>query len=137
MGIRILAFHEDGEIRRIPIKNWDKLWNRESAMPEFAGQRVRFATVCLEVQNRKPHKILRVYYLRIGFDSAGHLDKNELTESMQIAGAMSEPVLSFDEPRDILDELRPSLAKLKNDIKYRWKPTAEEAEKLQGIVMAG
>ena len=137
MGIRILVFHEDGEIRRIPLKNWDKLWNGHSSMSTFAGQRIRFATVCLELQNRKPHKILRVYYLRIGFDSAGHLDKNELTESMQIAGAMLEPVLGLGEPKDILDELRPSLAKLKNKTKYQWKPTAEEAEKLRAIVMAG
>ena len=136
MGIRILVFHEDGEIRRIPTKNWDKLWNGQSSMPEFAGRRVRFATVCLELQNRKPHRILRVYYSRIGFDSAGHLDKNELTEHMQIAGAMFEPAF-LAKPKDILDELRPSLAKLKNETKYQWKPTAEEAEKLRAIVMAG
>ena len=141
MGTRILVFREDGEIRRIPIKIWDSLWNEKSSMPEFAGQRVRFASVYFELQNRKPHKILRIDYSRIGFDSAGHLDKSELTESMHIAGAMFEPVLDqafgLGEPKDILDELRPSLAKLKNETKYRWKPTAREAEKLRAIVMAG
>jgi hypothetical protein len=55
---------------------------------------------------------------------------------MQIAGAMFEPAF-LAKPKDILDELKPSLAKLKNEMKYRWKPTAEEAEKLRAIVMAG
>jgi hypothetical protein len=54
---------------------------------------------------------------------------------MQIAGDMSEPSW-LARPKDILDELRPSLAKLRYE-KYQWKPTAEETEKLRGIVMAG
>jgi hypothetical protein len=134
MVIRTLVFREDGEIRRIPKKISVALWDGQSSLPEFAGQRVRWATVVLELQDRKPHRILRVDYLRIGFDSNGHLDRSELTERMRIAGAMFEPI---DEPKDILDELRPSLAKLRNETKYRWKPTAEETEKLRVIVMAG
>jgi hypothetical protein len=74
-GHRCFLFEADGTLRRMPIRVLDGLVHGYDRMPQFAGQRLRCAVVVLELDGKKPTRILWVDALWYQFDETGRADR--------------------------------------------------------------
>lgn len=137
MGVRAFVFEDHGTIRKVSSKVISDMLMGKShvAFPEYAGKRIRFAVIFVDMVDRKPKRITRTEFLRVGFDSKGKVDDREATDKMRLAGTvLSGAFSSPSEPADILMSLQPDLAKLKYKDTYRWNPSPFEMNKLKELV---
>lgn len=133
-GHRRFIFESDGTIRRVAISKFYDFFNGRPpvALKEYAGQTIRSADVMVGTLNRRPARLLRVDYSLYKVDEDGFLDPQFRTELMQTAMESANPFAEKSD--DILDRLRPGLAKLKLGEKFRWRPTPKEEAALKAIV---
>ena len=78
-GFRIFIVNDDDSLRRLSLAKFERLRRRdpEERLPEYAGKRVRYALVVMEVENRKPVGINLIQYGYLPFDSEGRFDHGE------------------------------------------------------------
>jgi hypothetical protein len=105
----------------------------DKPIPEYAGKRIRIAMVYVSTRARKPIGILRVDYSIVGFDGRGYVDQEERQEAMHLVGDWWNPFSA--ESEDVLDQLRPRLAKLKYTDRFRWTPTFEEKTRIEDLAL--
>jgi hypothetical protein len=79
IGYRIFIIEENGTLKRLPSVRLQRLLRYEpkESLPEYAGKRVRCATVLLEVAGRKPISIIHTDYWLLLFDAKGQIDSDE------------------------------------------------------------
>jgi len=135
IGHRVYALEDNGNIRRIGGRHFTQLYDgrTDKPIPEYAGKRIRIAMVFVETRARKPIGICRVDYSLIGFDSQGFVDQKERWEAKKLVGDLWDPLIGG--PADILDELRPGIAKLKYADRFRWTPTPEEKTRIEDLAL--
>ena len=133
-GIRVYAFDLAGQIRRIPHLTFEHLddGGTDKPIPEYAGKRIKIAMVFVRARNRKPVAILKVEYSIVSFDSKGCIDQEEKREAWQLSANSAAWYAS--EPKDILEQLRPSLSRLKYRDKFGWTPTQEEIRQIEHLI---
>jgi hypothetical protein len=126
LSVRIFLFDDDDTMRRLPLSRYERLVRRDpkESIPEFAGKRVRYAEVIVELLNRKPVGILRIVYFILSFDSEGRVDPDELEKEKQIAFDVLPPVTNHDPAASLVDAAH-RFAEKRYDDKYRWTPTPE------------
>ncbi len=128
MGTAIWIFFidDDGAIRRYPLARYERLIERDPDewLPQYAGKRVRYVEVALELEKRKPVGILRILYLILPFDSKGRVDAKEQDKEWRLASDMVPPILPDPGPRNVI-EARHRFAKKRFESEYRWTPTPE------------
>jgi hypothetical protein len=89
--------------------------------------------VALELEQRRPVRILRILYLILSFDPEGRIDAAELEKGRRLGVDMMPPVLTDGGPNQVI-EARHLFAKKRFDNEYRWNPTPEiEASILEAI----
>lgn len=73
---RIFVLDADDSLFRLPNSKFMGMLGepRKHRCPAFAGQRVRSAEVILELENRKPVRVVRTYYCMLSFDQDGCFD---------------------------------------------------------------
>lgn len=61
LSIRIFKVNEDDTLWRLPINRFNQLVSRDTdeRLPEYAGKRLRYALIVIELENRKPVGMLR------------------------------------------------------------------------------
>ena len=126
IGVRFFLFDNDGLVHRLSKKRFERLWrhDHDESLPQYAGQRVRCASVMLEIVNRKPVSFIDVNYTILPFDSLGHLEKGEIDREMQlIAKSMSKPLRNSD-PSNIVDATS-IFAKKRLQDEFSWTPGPE------------
>jgi hypothetical protein len=57
----------------------------KESLPEYAGKRVRYALVILELVNRKPVEIEEIQYSYLTFDAQGRLDPADFEKQVRLA----------------------------------------------------
>ena len=137
MGVRAFVFEDHGTIRKVSSKVISDMLMGKShvAFPEYAGKRIRFAVIFVDMVDRKPKRITRTEFLQVGFDSKGRADGQESTEKMRLAGTvLSGSFSDSSDSNDILESLQPDLAGLKYKDKYRWNPSPSEIRSLKELV---
>lgn len=130
LGNRAFIFEQDGTIRRIGVAKLSACFHRElsGAVPEYAGTDIRIANVVVGLLNRRPARIVRTYFSVYRIDGSGLLDAAFRTELMHTSMNM---VPSLFVPEDILEALRPDLAKLKLKDHFIWQPTPHQEAALR------
>jgi repressor LexA len=92
--------------------------------PEYAGKRVRYALVAIDLVDRKPVEFLYMEYGYLDFDANGQLDIVEQEKADRLGGEMidfkEEYLLS---PKIVHAQDR--FAQKRYVDKYRWTPTEE------------
>ena len=91
---------------------------------QFAGKRIRYALIVLEMMNRKPAEILMTEYSFLTFDSKGGLDASEREKAARLAMDTLEPITQEQRPGKVID-VKHKFAKKRFDDRYLWKPTPE------------
>jgi len=80
LGFRIFFLNENDVLIRIPVMRFEAFYlrgDRKARFREYAGQRIRYALVILEVKSRKPVAIQRIDCSIMQLNDNGELDRNE------------------------------------------------------------
>lgn len=61
LSIRIFIVEDDDTIKRLPLARYERLFTRDSdeRLSEYAGQRVRYALIVVDLVNRRPVEIVK------------------------------------------------------------------------------
>jgi hypothetical protein len=135
LGTRIFIVKEDDSIERLSLKRYNRLikGNPDERLLQFAGKRIRYALMVLEMMNRKPVEILMAEYSFLTFDSEGRLDVSEREKSIRLAMNMLEPIASEQKSRKVID-VKHKFAKRRFDDRYLWKPSPEIETAIQRAI---
>lgn len=135
VSLRIFLVNDDDSIKRFPLTRYERLMHRDpdECLPEYAGKRVRYAEVAVELADRKPISILRMLYFIMSFDSEGRIDASEQQKESRLAMELLLPLGSDGQSGQVIDAQH-HFAKRRYDNEYRWAPSPEiEAEIVRAV----
>ena len=136
LGSRIFIINEDDTIKRLSMKRYNRLLNGspDECLPEFAGKRVRYALLVMELVNRKPVKILLAEFSFLAFDSEGRLDVNEQKKAARLSSDMLKPIISEYDSKHVIDAKYRFVQK-RYESKYLWTPSPEISEAIMSAII--
>jgi hypothetical protein len=136
MGLctRIFFINDDDTIERFPLARFERLrrGDSEERLKQYAGKRIRYALVVLEMENRRPVEIIMVQHSYLPFDSEGRIDASEMEKAASLAVDIVPPLRSDQNDRGVIDA-KHKFAKRRHDEQYKWIPSTEIT---MGIVKA-
>ena len=126
LGTRIFIVNDDDTLQRMPMKRYHRLFKRhpEERFLEYAGNRIRYVLVVLELKNRKPVEILKIQYSYLAFDHKGRLREDERERAARLSMELIKPLLPEEESNHVIDAGH-KFAKKRFDRELRWEPSAE------------
>ena len=64
LSIRIFIVEDDDTIKRLPLARYERLLKRDpdERLLEYAGKRVRYALIVVDLVNRRPIEVVRDEY---------------------------------------------------------------------------
>jgi hypothetical protein len=126
LSIRIFIVADDNTIKRLPLARYERLLKRDpdERLLEYAGKRVRYALIVVELINRRPVEVVRDEYAYLDFDDEGRLKVSEHEQKASLAFDMLSFFSSEQHDKRIIDA-RHKFAKKRYFDKYRWEPTDE------------
>jgi len=126
ISLRIFLVDDDNSIKRLPLTRYERLMRGDpkERLPEYAGKRVRYAEVAVELADRKPISILRMLYFIMSFDSEGRIDASEQQKETRLAMELVPPIGSEGQSGQVIDAQH-HFAKKRYDNEYRWVPRPE------------
>ena len=131
IGIRVFILENDGSLRPLPVRKFDGLLRGEILYPEYAGKRVRYAMISVELENRKAVEIVRADYGFVSFDARGRLDEKDMERQMrQVANTLSVP----GQESNFIDS-RPPIAQQRYRAEFKWTPTSAEIAAIDRAVL--
>ena len=121
-GLRLFIVEDDEGFRRFPVARLERLTRAkpDESCPQFAGRRVRYALLFLELENRRPERIVRAEYGYLTFDDAGRLDSEQQDEAARIAASSVDTVLAPLGGGGVIDGRDQFLRRRLGD--FRWEP---------------
>lgn len=134
VGCRVLIVGKDGVLRRFPWARYGRLYHQPASerLPEFANQWVRFVDLVVELENRRPVRILRTFYVRMRLDRDGRPDPKEMDAVMRLS--MESASLGVGTDPSIIEGSH-HWARKKFEERFRWKPTPFEERTIRRMVL--
>jgi hypothetical protein len=76
LSIRVFLVNDDDTIQQLALSRYDRLLERDpkESFPQFAGKRIRYALIVVDLVDRKPVEILHMQYSFLSFDAEGKID---------------------------------------------------------------
>ena len=139
IGIRVLLVDDDDSIKQLPLTLYERLVRRDPTeqLLQYAGKKVRFSEVAVELEERKPVRIIRAVYGILPFDSEGRIDAAEYEKEMRLSVEMMPPVLADQSSPKIVNAKHKFAKKRFND-QFRWEPTYQiEKAIMEAIFVKG
>jgi hypothetical protein len=137
MGIscRILLIDDNDSLERIPLSRLERLlhFDRVESLPLYAGKRVRFAMVFVEVARRQVLAIRHIDYFFLQFDDKGRISKKEWEKGMRLGIELLPPLINDQHPKQIVDA-RHRFAKRRYEHEFKWKPTRKIEEAIVAAI---
>lgn len=126
IGSRVFLVHDDDSIQRLPLACYERLLGRnlEERLPRYAGKRVRYALVVLELANRKPVEIMKIQYSILNFDSEGRIVPTDQEREARLALEALPPLPEERQSPHVIDA-RHKFAKKRYRDAYKWTPSSE------------
>jgi hypothetical protein len=135
LGTRIFIVKEDDSLQRLSLKRYNRLikGQPDEGLMQFAGKRIRYVLIVLEMINRKPVEIIMTEYSFLAFDSKGRLDAGEREKAARLVMDTLEPIALEQKPGKIID-VKHRFAKKRFDDRYLWKPAPEIKTAIQRAI---
>ena len=135
LGTRIFIVKEDDSFQRLSLKRYNRLikGHPDEGLMQFAGKRIRYALIVLEMINRKPVEIIMTEYSFLAFDSKGRLDAGEREKAARLVMDTLEPIAPEQKSGKVID-VKHRFAKKRFDDQYLWKPTSEIETAIQRAI---
>ena len=135
LGTRIFIVKEDDSLQRLSLKRYNRLikGHPDEGLMQYAGKRIRYALIVLEMINRKPVEILMTEYSFLTFDSKGRLDASEREKAARLAMDTLESFAPKQKSGKIID-VKHRFAKKRFDDRYLWKPAPEIETAIQRAI---
>jgi hypothetical protein len=126
LSIRIFIVEDDDTIKRLPLARYERLLKRDpdERLSRYAGKRVRYALIVVDLVNRKPIEVVRDEYAYLSFDDEGRLNLSELVKEESLAFDMLAPLFP-DQTNGRVIDARHKFARKRYFDKHRWEPTDE------------
>jgi transposase len=126
LSIRIFIVEEDDKIKRLPLARYERLLRRDpdERLSRYAGQRVRYALIVVDLVNRKPIEVVRDEYAYLDFDREGRLKEPEFENEESSAFDMLDFFSLEKQDKRVIDA-RHKFARKRYFDKNRWDPTDE------------
>jgi transposase len=126
LSIRIFIVEEDDKIKRLPLARYERLLRRDpdERLSRYAGKRIRYALIVVDLVNRKPIEVVRDEYAYLDFDREGRLKEPEFENEEISAFDMLDFSSSEQQDSRVIDAQH-KFAKKRYFDKHRWDPTDE------------
>jgi len=126
ISVRVYIVRDDDSIQRFPLNRYERLMHGDSneRAPEFAGKRIRYAEIILELANRKPTEILRAIFAYMHFDAEGRIDSANLEKQHRLSIDSIPPLPVSSDSGNVID-ISHLFAQKRLHHQYEWKPTQE------------
>jgi len=136
-GLRVFLVNDDDSLKRFPLARLERLFqgHPEERLPQYAGKRVRYALVIVDLVNRKPVEILRIQYAILTFDSEGKIDAAEIEKEMRLGVDMVPIGNTAPLSHKVVDAEHHFLQK-RYENRYLWRPTPEIEEAIVKAVFS-
>ena len=126
ISLRIFLVNDDDSIQRLALSRYDRLLERDpkERLPQYAGERVRYALAVVDLVDREPVEILRIQYSYLSSDSEGRIDPAEGEREARLLLEIfpPEPIIRY--PWDFVEPKR-CLPKKCHDDEHKWMPMPE------------
>jgi len=122
-SLRIFIVNDDDRVEALPVARYEKLLRRDLdfTVPQYAGRRIRYASVVVELENQKPLRIIYAQYSYLAFDTEGRLDIYEREKKAASALEMLPPLYQGIDSKMI--DARHQFARKRYEDTYRWRPS--------------
>jgi hypothetical protein len=126
LAIRIFIVEEDDTIKRLPLARYERLLkcDPEASLPKYAGKRVRFALIVVNLVNRRPIEVVRDEFGYLNFDADGRFKEPKHEKGESSALDMLD-FFSIEQRDKRVIDARHKFARKRYFDKNMWKPTDE------------
>jgi hypothetical protein len=137
IGYRFYFVEDDDTIHRFPFSRYEKLIRSESKeeIPKYAGKRIRCAFMTLQLEGRKPHRILRSEYPILTFDANGKFDSDVFEEELRLAMETLPPIMITPRSSQVIDAQH-HFARRRYHNEFKWKPKPEIENRIYDAIFA-
>jgi hypothetical protein len=121
---------DDGEIHRLAQKTFFRILEQKTAtpFPELKGQRVRLATLLVQLEGKRPIGIAKASYNFITFDENGLIDSSEWDQAFAETVA-TWTIPTIPKPSALIDA-RARFTDRRQQHEMTWSPTDDVREAL-------
>ena len=127
LSIRIFIVENDDTITRLPLARYERLLKRDppnESLPKYAGKRIRYALIVVDLVNRRPLKVVRDEFAYLDFDEDGRFKEPEHEKDESSALDMLGFFSLEQQDKRVIDA-RHKFARKRYFDKNRWEPTDE------------
>mgnify|MGYP001824686447 FL=1 len=126
LSIRIFIVEEDDTIKRLPLARYERLLKRDpnESLPKYAGKRVRYALIVVDLVNRRPIEVIRDEFAYLDFDEEGRFKEPEHEKEESSALDMLDFFSTEQRDKRVIDA-RHKFARKRYFDKHWWDPTDE------------
>jgi len=136
MGIGCRVFLVDDDcIQWISMARFDRLlhFDRVESLPLYAGKRVRFAMVFVDVAGRQVLAISHIDYFLIPLNVKGQIDKKEWEKRIRLGMELLPPLNDEQYPKQVIDAQH-RFAKRRYEHEFKWKPSRKVEEAIVAAI---
>lgn len=140
MGARFRVFFVDSNdhLHKVPLKRFERLALRKDSsecFPEFAGERLRYALIRVEVLDRRPVAINRADYSILKLNKWGKLHIPEWNRKLRLVMNMMPPLMFGAKTSSVIDASNQFYHK-RYDYEFRWQPSSEIEEAIEQAIFS-
>ena len=135
LSYRILLFDDNDSCHRLSNARFNRLIRGEQGecLAEYAGNRLRYAMVILEMAGRKPLSIVQIDYNLMPLDAEGRIVREEQEKGLHLVSEFTSPFTKEESAGKMIDA-RGRFAKKRYEQEYKWKPTPEIEKAIVAVV---
>jgi hypothetical protein len=134
-GLRIFLLNDDDSLESLPLAKFERLrrGDPKESLPQYAGKRVRYALVVVEMENRRPVDIAMVQHSYLYFDSKGRIDPVEGEKAATLAVSLVPPSPKEGQIGGVINAHH-RFAKKHYERRYTWTPTPEIIDSIAAAI---
>ena len=135
IGCRVFLVDDNDSLQRISMVRLTRLlhFDRRESLQQYAGKRVRCATVILEVAGRQVQSIRNIDYFLLQFNDKGRIDKKEWEKGMRLGMELLPFIPNEEHPKKVINAQH-RFAKRRYEREFKWKPSRKVEETIVAAV---